>query len=101
MNHIPSHLCINGSGNEIYYFDYDGINRISINDTAGPASAFVTQYNRNFYGLGIDPATEDVYVSDAIDYVQPSRISRYSKTGDSIQSFSAGIISGNFCFWDD
>jgi hypothetical protein len=99
--HMPNHLCTNNAGNEVYYLDVAGIYRLSITDTVPPAAAFVGQYNHNFYGLGVDPVTEDVYVSDAIDYVQPSRISRYSKTGDSIQSFTAGIISGNFCFWDD
>lgn len=52
----------------------------------------------NIYSIGVDPLTGDVYVSDALDFVQQSRIYRYDKNGTLIHSFTAGIISGNFAF---
>ncbi|HWB64125.1 MAG TPA: DUF5074 domain-containing protein [Chitinophagales bacterium] len=95
--HHPSNLCINGNGTMLYFFD-DGISRLSVNDSVAPSAFFVAQNNRNFYGLGIDPVSGDVYVSDALDYVQKSQIYRYHPDGDLVQSFAAGIISGNFAF---
>jgi len=95
--HVVSNLKINGTGDKIYYFDNDGVKGISISDTAA-GNAFIPVNGRNFYGLGVDPTTGDVYVSDALDYVQPSRVYMYDKNANLIQSFSAGIISGNFAF---
>jgi len=96
--HAAANLKINGTGDEIYYFDNNGVAAISINDTAASINPFSATNGRNLYGMGVDPANGDVYVSDALDYVQPSRIYRYNKSGSLIQSFSAGVISGNFAF---
>ena len=96
--HAVSNLKINGTGDEIYYFDLNGIATISINDTAAPITPLVPVNGRNLYGLGIDPANGDIYVSDAIDYVQRSRIYRYDKNANLLQSDTAGIIAGNFVF---
>ena len=96
--HVVSNLKINGSGNEIYYFDNTGVAAISINDTTAPATPFIALNNRNFYGLGVEPVSGDVYVSDALDYVQKSVVYRYDTHGNLIQSFTAGVISGNFAF---
>jgi len=52
----------------------------------------------NIYSTGVDPVTGDVYVSDALDFIQQSRIYRYDTNGTLIHSFTAGIISGNFAF---
>lgn len=95
--HHPGNLKINGVGDMLYYFDGD-IYRSSIDITSVPTSAFVSSGSRNLYGLGVDPSNEDVYVSDALDYVQPSKIYRYDKNGNQIHSFNAGITSGNFAF---
>ena len=83
MGHHPSNLSINGTGDEIYFFD-GGLWHISIADSSVPSSPFTTQNGRNLYGLGVDPVTSDVYVSDALDYVQLSRIYRYDKSGNLI-----------------
>ena len=98
LSHSVSHLKINGAGNEIYYFDNNGVNAISINDTSAPANPFSPVNGRNLYGLGVDPYNGDVFVSDALDYVQNSKIYRYDKNANLIQSFTAGLIPGNFAF---
>ena len=98
QGHSVSNLKVNGSGNEVYYLDRNGIQAISIVDTVAPTSPLIPANNRNFYGLGIDPVTGDVYVSDALDYVQKSAIYRYDYHGTLIQSFTTGVISGNFAF---
>ncbi|MDB5280928.1 MAG: YncE family protein [Bacteroidota bacterium] len=95
--HNPSNLCINGSGDRLYFFDSD-IESISVDDTVALAAPFAANGGRNLYGMGVDPVTGDVYASDALDYVQASRIYRYDKNGVLIGSFIAGVISGNFAF---
>ena len=96
--HAASNLKINGTGNEIYYFDNNGVAAISINDTTAPLNPFSPVNGRNLYGLGVDPSNGDVYVSDALDYVQRSRIYRYDRNANLIQADTAGVISGNFAF---
>jgi len=96
--HVAFNLKVNGTGDEIYYFDNNGVNAISINDTSTPASPLIPINGRNIYGLGVDPKYGDVYVSDALDYVQRSKVYRYDANGNLKDSFLAGVISGNFAF---
>jgi hypothetical protein len=56
------------------------------------------QGTKLFYGLGINSKDYSIYVSDAIDYVQKSKIEIYSVNGTFIKSFNSGIISNGFVF---
>jgi hypothetical protein len=96
--HVAYNLKVNGTGDEIYYFDNNGVNAISINDTASSANPLIPVNGRNLYGLGVDPKYGDVYLSDALDYVQRSKVYRYDASGNLKDSFLAGVISGNFVF---
>ena len=71
---------------------------MSIVATTIPTNPFIAQSGVNFYGLGIDPATNEIYVSDAIDYVQKGVIYRYQSNGTLINTFRAGITPGDFYF---
>jgi len=68
-----------------------------VNATAVPALLF-TATGTGIYSMNVDPVNSDVYVSDALDFVQQSRIYRYDKDGQLIHSFTAGVISCNFTF---
>ena len=61
--------------------------QMSINDLALPTSAFITKQSQNFYGLGVNPHTGEVLVSDAVDYVQRGVIYRYKSNGNLIGTF--------------
>lgn len=98
--HHPSQLCINGAGDELLFTDKD-IFRLSIDDNALPALPLISGSGKNIYSMQQDPATGDIYMSDALDFVQQSIIYRYDKNGNLIHSFTAGIISGNFAFTND
>lgn len=63
-----------------------------------PGQEVLTANVSGIYSFAIDPSNCDVYVSDALDYVQRSRIYRYNKNGDELYSFTAGVNSGNFTF---
>lgn len=92
----PTSLCINKAGDRIYYLDEDGVSSVSIEDKT-PA-LIVPANSRNFYGLSVDPRDEDIYVADALDYVQPARVYRYSKTGSEKAAFNTGINTNNFVY---
>ena len=66
--------------------------------TSLPASPLIPQGNKRFYGLGLNPKDYSIYVADAIDYVQKSKIEIYNPNGNFITGFNAGIISNGFMF---
>lgn len=51
-----------------------------------------------YYALGVAPDTEEVYVGDALDYQQRSVVYRYSPEGELLDSFTTGVITGDFCW---
>lgn len=97
INESPNNLVINSDGDQIYFLN-NHIYILAINSTSLPSSALVNSNGNTFYGLGIDPITEEIYVADAIDYVQSGVVFRYDNNGSLIDQFNVGIIPGNFLF---
>ena len=71
---------------------------MNVNDESLPVTPFLPTKGTIYYGLTVSPYNGDVYVADAIDYVQMGKIYRYSAVGDSIDEFYAGIIPGAFAW---
>lgn len=93
----PNQLCINKTRDTLYYLN-KGICQFPIVNGALPASPLVNQGSKVYYGLGVNPVDYNIYVSDAIDYVQKSMIEIYSVNGNFKTSFHAGYISNGFVF---
>ena len=111
MEDRGSEICMNGARDSIFFIrsrkEYDNgrevsrdhIWKMSVEDTVLPTEPFLTNASTNhWYGLAIDPNTSEVYVADAIDYVQPGFIYRYTSRGERIDRFQVGVIPGAFCF---
>lgn len=96
-----SRLKINEQGDTLYWID-GGVWRMSIDATELPAEPFIKPLSGTqrclYYALGVAPDTEDIYVGDAIDYQQRSVIYRFSREGELLDSFTAGVIAGDFCW---
>lgn len=97
MGDTPSELAINGEGDAIYWINND-VWRMPVEDTRLPLRPLVRNRTTLYYGLTVDPETEDVYVADAIDYQQPGVVYRYSAEGVLKDSFTVGITPGAFCW---
>jgi hypothetical protein len=93
----PRNLTINAAKDQLYFLNTD-VFKMNINNQSLPSDPFINNINNTFYGLGIDPVNEDVYVSDAIDYVQNGIIFRYTSSGTLINQFNAGIIPSSFLY---
>jgi len=93
----PSRLAINGNRDSIYFIN-NGIWKLGVNQTTISDHPFLDTGNHLYYSLAVDPQTSDLYISDAIDYMQRGVIYRYSLSGAKIDSFKTGIIPGAFCF---
>ena len=93
----PSEVQLNGTKDKIYWLN-DDVWELDVNADNLPALPFLPYKGTIYYGLTICPRTGDVYVADAIDYVQQGMIYRYSKDRELIDSFYVGIIPGAFCW---
>lgn len=93
----PWRLAMNGTNDTLYFLNKDCF-RMSVTDQSLPLTPIVRQEDRQFYGLGINPYNGNIYLSDAIDYVQRGKVFIYDVEGVLENSFLAGIIPGNFYF---
>lgn len=93
----PSRLSISHDGNLLYWLK-DGVFRMAVGETSLPAQAWIPSNGKLFYGLGISPVN-DIFVSDAKDYVQKGKVYRYSADGSPNGTWDAGIIPGGFYFY--
>lgn len=99
----PSKLAISGDGDRLFYLNTGGDNAglFSMSNTGAdalPTVPFIAAQGRLFYALGIDPRNSDIYISDAIDYMQRGVVFRYTSAGELITTFKVDIIPGSFCF---
>ncbi len=76
----------------------NGVQRMSADATAAPTAAFIPSTSYSLYALDINPANGDIYVGDAIDYMQDGTVTRYNAAGDKTDSFTTGIIPAGFCW---
>jgi Uncharacterized conserved protein len=93
----PSEVQLNGTGDTLYFIN-KAIWRIPVTADEFPLRPFLPYEGTLFYGLAIDPQTSEVYVADAIDYVQRGVVYRYTAEGELVDKFRVGIIPGAFCF---
>jgi DNA-binding beta-propeller fold protein YncE len=90
-------LTINFTGDTLYFISR-GIHQFPIVANSIAASPLISGNGKTFYGLGIEPESGNIFVADAIDYVQKGKILVYSSKGILLYSFNAGIIPGHFYF---
>ena len=94
---FPSEVTLNGARDTLYFINYD-IWRLPVDADRFPVRPFIKYKETMFYGITINPINSEIYVADAIDYVQPSVILRYSSQGELLDEFKVGIIAGAFCW---
>ncbi|MES2836277.1 MAG: DUF5074 domain-containing protein [Bacteroidota bacterium] len=92
-----NNICTNATKDTIYFLSKD-VFQFEKNSASLPSAPLIKADNLNFYALGIKPLTGDVFVSDAIDYVQQGTILRYDNKGNKLAEFKAGIIPNGFLF---
>ena len=95
---LPTSISINACGDTIYYAN-NHIYRFQVNSQSVTDDVFVDNAGgRCYYGVGVDPYNSDVYVADAVDYMQSGMVYRYNAQGAELDKFNVGIIPNGFCF---
>ncbi len=98
VSETPSRLCINGTGDTLYFLK-NGIYKMPVSALEVPSAPFIPSDGRLFYGLDIDPSSGNIYATDAVDYVQDGWVFRFNqKNGALIENYKAGRIPASFCF---
>ena len=93
----PSEVQLNGTKDKLYWLN-DDVWMLDLTKENAQPEIFLPYDGTLYYGLTICPHTGDVYIADAIDYVQQGMVYRYSKERELIDSFYVGIIPGAFCW---
>lgn len=93
----PSELQLNGPKDRIYWLD-DSVWCMDITAERLPERPFLETAGTLCYSLTINPVNGDIYIADAIDYVQNGVVLRYSAAGELLDRFGVGITPGAFCW---
>ncbi len=97
LGDAPSELALNGKKDTLYFIN-KSVWRMDVTDRQLPQTPFL-QYNGTlYYGLAVDPFSSEVYVADAIDYVQPGVVYRFTPEARPLDTLRTGITPGTFCF---
>ncbi len=91
----PSNLVVN-SGKTVLYYCYNG--SVYPQDYSVATLSGSPVINRSFYGLGIDPATNYFYGSDAVDFSSNGKVIRYNASAVLVDSLAVGVIPEGFYF---
>ncbi len=94
----PNRLQLNVSKDKLLYLN-DGVYEMNISDTVLSQNPIIYTNGRKFYGLGVNPVTGEIYVSDAKDFSQRGQVYRYFSNGTLIHDFTAGIVPSRFIFY--
>jgi len=101
LGDLPRELKINGGGDTLYFINGD-VYSYAVSAVTGPELLIDSPYEgtllNGYYGLGVDPVSTEIYVADAIDFVQRGMVYRFSSQGLPLDTFQAGIAPGAFCF---
>ena len=96
-NSSPKELCINSSGNMLYYINKD-IFKFDITSDVIETDPIISADGRHLYSLEYDHKKNTLLVTDAVDYQQNGYVYIYDDEGSEINSILGGIIPASFCF---
>ncbi len=94
----PTELHINALGDELYYLNKD-VYALSVSADSLPSEPLIFSGEKTFYALGVDPQTNYIFVSDALDYMKRGKVYIYDAQGNFLKDFGAGIVPGYFAFY--
>lgn len=93
-----SKMCL--VGDSLFYYSYDYIDAsfgVLHLPTGKVSPLSLERYPKVPYGIWIDPATHDRYLTDSPSYVNPGYLYRYTNDGRLVSTHRTGDIPGHFC----
>lgn len=89
-----NHLAIDRKLEYIFFIEKD-LYKMHYMDTILPAVPFIQLDMKTPYHLTVSPVNDDIYISDAGDFLSNSTLNRYAPAGDKIDWVETGIIAGD------
>jgi len=99
--------CWNPTADTLYFLgvnynggtNYNGVYRMSVYDNVLPSALLIPAQQLQYYwGLGIDPEKNRIYLSDPKGFIQNGSVGIYQPDGQKLKSFDVGIGPGFFSF---
>jgi YVTN family beta-propeller protein len=100
---LPRELHINATGDTLWFLNRH-LYRVPLESGTDPVpellieSPYSPGYNGGYYGLEVDPSSSELYISDAVDYVQRGMVYRFAPDGFPLDTLRVGISPAAFCF---
>ena len=93
----PRELTLGGDRRRLYWLN-DDVYCMTCDATELPDKPVIESRGTIYYGLTVSPYDGDIYVADAIDYLQNGVIYRYTSDGIPVSHFNVGVTPGAFCW---
>jgi len=84
----PSKLSYNTQNNTLYFINTD-VYVLKLDEPAAQPEVFIEAAGKSFYGL--DVINNNIFVTDAIDYVQNGVVYEYTENGELLKTLTAGV----------
>jgi YVTN family beta-propeller protein len=94
---VSASVGINKAGSQLLYSSGTDVYRLDVSATETPDAPFIAG-TKQFYGLGVDPQTDVIYLSDAKAFSASGTVYRYNSDGTELDNFTAGIGPNGFVF---
>lgn len=97
LNDYISDICFNSTSDTLFWMKGD-VYRMAISAETLPDEPFLKPEKGQYYAMSISPKKNELYLSDAIDYVQQGVVRRYDMKGVLLDVFEVGVCPGYFCW---
>lgn len=84
---------------DVLYLMNNGVFKMNVSASAFESTALINSNGKNLYSFGVNANDGDIYVSDAMDFIQKGWVFRYNNIGLPLDTFKTGIIPSGFWFY--
>jgi len=98
-------MTVSGDGNTIYFLSVASfpstetkVFEFEITSTTAPSEALIE--GENFYGIGIHPASNTLYIGNSNGFISNGEVLLYDTEGNELDDFNTGIGPNGFVFVD-
>lgn len=98
-SNVAAKAAMDKSKTNILYYAGSSVYKVNVSATQKPTAPFITEVaSTGFYGIGIDPKTDVIYLSDANGFATNGKAFRYTSTGVPIDIIATDRGPNSFVF---
>jgi YVTN family beta-propeller protein len=90
---------LNKTKDKIFFYHGNSVYAVGTSETEAPTEALLTEANAvSFYGIGIDPENDLIYLGDSKNFAGNGTVYRYTTSGQAVDNKPAGRGPNGFVF---